>query len=402
MTVRTAPVHAPEPPRPFLRAGRGRVVAGVCRGLADHLGINVVAVRAGFLLLAVTGAAGLVMYAAFWVFAPLRVEERGDEPGGRRLGQLLTLAASAVGALVLADSLGIGLPGSYLWPLLVIGAGVVLLWWQADDAQRARFRAATGSTRLVGTVRGVLGVALAIAGVVAFVGARPGSYTAGEVLLSVGVGLGGVVLASGPWWVRMARELAAERAARIREQERAEVAAHVHDSVLHTLTLIQRNVDDPRTVTRLARAQERDLRTWLYRPAADPGSTLTAALEGLAADIEDDHGVAVDVVTVGDCDLDEAVGAMLRATREALVNAAKYAGASPISVFAEVEPEQVTVFVRDRGPGFDLTTVTEDRLGVRQSVIGRMERNGGRAAVRSAAGEGTEVQLQMPRRQGDG
>ncbi len=194
----------------------------------------------------------------------------------------------------------------------------------------------------------------------------------------------------------MARDLAAERAARIREQERAELAAHVHDSVLHTLTLIQRHVDDPRAVARLARAQERELRAWLYRPVADPDTTLTAALERMAAEVEDAHAVSVEVVTVGDCDLDERLRAMLHATREAVVNAAKYAGGS-ISLFAEVEPHQVTVFVRDRGEGFVLAAVPPDRMGVRQSILGRMERNGGRATVRGAPGEGTEVQLEMPR-----
>jgi signal transduction histidine kinase len=197
----------------------------------------------------------------------------------------------------------------------------------------------------------------------------------------------------------MARDLAAERNARIREQERAEVAAHVHDSVLHTLTLIQRHVDDPREVARLARAQERELRAWLYRPATEPGSTVETGLEQVAAEVEDAHGVAIEVVVVADAPLDERLGALLQASREALVNAAKYAGQSPISVYAEVEPTQVTVFVRDRGPGFDPAGVPADRLGLRQSVVGRMQRHGGAAEVRSRAGTGTEVQLSMPRSQ---
>jgi signal transduction histidine kinase len=202
---------------------------------------------------------------------------------------------------------------------------------------------------------------------------------------------------SGPWWLQMARDLTAERSARIREQERAEVAAHVHDSVLHTLTLIQRHVDDPREVARLARSQERELRGWLYRPAAgSAGSALLAAtLEAAAAEVEDAHGVAIEVVVVGDCPLDERLVAVRDAAREAMVNAAKYAQGAPISLYAEVEPQQVTVFVRDRGPGFDPDAVPEDRLGLRQSVVGRMARHGGRAVVTSAAGEGTEVQLEM-------
>jgi signal transduction histidine kinase len=195
----------------------------------------------------------------------------------------------------------------------------------------------------------------------------------------------------------MVRELNAERSARIREQERAEVAAHVHDSVLHTLTLIQRYVDDPRQVAKLARAQERELRGWLYRPRTDPAATVATEVERVAAEVEDAHGVAIEVVVVGDAPLDDRLGAVLHATREALVNAAKYAGDTPISVYTEVEIGQVTVFVRDRGPGFDVDAVPEDRLGLRQSVVGRMQRHGGTAVVRSDHGAGTEVQLEMPR-----
>jgi signal transduction histidine kinase len=208
----------------------------------------------------------------------------------------------------------------------------------------------------------------------------------------------GLALISAPWWVRMGRELSSERSARIREQERAEIAAHLHDSVLHTLTLIQRSADDPREVGRLARAQERELRTWLYRPAAPAAVSFARSLEEAAAEVEDGHGVTVDVVTVGDCSLGERQKALLLATREAMVNAAKYAGDGPISVYAEVEPDQAAVFVRDRGDGFDLDAVPADRLGVRESVLGRMTRAGGKGVVRSTSGSGTEVELLLPRR----
>ena len=81
-----------------------------------------------------------------------------------------------------------------------------------------------------------------------------------------------------------------------------------------------------------------------------------------------------------------------------MVNAAKYAAdGGPVSVYAELEPAQASIFVRDRGPGFDLDAVPPDRLGVRQSIIGRMERNGGRAEITSALGHGAEVRLTMPR-----
>jgi signal transduction histidine kinase/phage shock protein PspC (stress-responsive transcriptional regulator) len=394
----TAGTAAPAPRRLF-RATEGRIVAGVCRGLADHLGVDVLIIRGAFVLIGFTGA-GIVMYAAFWVFAPLGADAGEGEPergSGRELGYLIALGTLAVGALVVGRVVGVGATGKLIWPLLVVAVGVALLWQQADDAQRARWRAATLADRRSGLLRAVIGVALVVAGLVAFVGRGGGIDSSVGVLLSALVVVAGLALISGPWWIRMGRELTAERAARIREQERAEVAAHVHDSVLHTLTLIQRHVEDPREVARLARAQERELRTWLYRPTADADTTLTAAVERAAADVEDAHGVAVEVVTVGDCPLDERLHAMLQAAREALVNAAKYAGDAPISLFAEVEPHQVTVFVRDRGPGFDVDAIPQDRLGVRQSIIGRMGRNGGTALVRSTPGEGTEIQLEMPR-----
>ncbi|MGH3390337.1 MAG: sensor histidine kinase, partial [Actinomadura sp.] len=216
-----------------------------------------------------------------------------------------------------------------------------------------------------------------------------------EVLIATAVILTGVVLIATPWLLRLWQDLDAERRERIRSQERAELAAHVHDSVLHTLTLIQRNAGDPREVQRLARSQERELRSWLYAPRADPDETVAAAVQKLAGEVEDDHGVPIEVVCVGDCPLDERIGAMLQAAREAMVNAAKYAEAPSVSVYAEVEGEHVTIFVRDRGKGFDLEGIPADRMGVRGSIIGRMERNGGKATVRTAPGEGTEVRLEI-------
>jgi signal transduction histidine kinase len=199
----------------------------------------------------------------------------------------------------------------------------------------------------------------------------------------------------------MTQDLSAERRERIRAQERAEVAAHVHDSVLHTLTLIQRHADDPREVAKLARAQERELRAWLYRPEGDGRddvpSTLAEAVRLAAAEVEDAHGVPVEVVCVGDCPLDERLGAQIQAAREAMVNAAKYGGDEPVQVYAEVEEQRVFVSVRDRGPGFDLDSVPDDRMGVRESIIGRMKRNGGEARLRPAPGGGTEVELEMER-----
>jgi signal transduction histidine kinase len=369
----------------------------VARGLADHLGVDVLVVRLAFVLLAAAGGAGVATYGLFWVFAPQNpYEAEAPRDRERDLTMLLALASLTVGGLLLLSALGMGLRPGLAVPLVAVGIGVSILWRQADDDARARWRAATGTHRFSGAARAAVGVALVVVGAAAILGPANLDGTAGGLMAALVVAAG-LTLVSSPWWVRMARDLAAERSARIREQERAEVAAHVHDSVLHTLTLIQRHVDDPREVTRLARAQERELRGWLYRPAPDATQHLAAALERVAAEVEDAHGVAIEVVVVGDCALDDRLAALRDAAREALVNAAKYAVGASVSVYAEVEPEQVNVFVRDRGPGFDPDTVPEDRLGLRQSVRGRMARNGGTATVRSSPGDGTEVQLEMPR-----
>jgi signal transduction histidine kinase len=215
-------------------------------------------------------------------------------------------------------------------------------------------------------------------------------------LIFAAAALAGVALVVAPLLWRMFAQLRAEREGRIREQERAELAAMVHDEVLHTLALIQRNAGDPKGVLRLARGQERSLRNWLYKPTAVSGEVLSAALEQAAAEVEDTYAIAVESVMVGDCDVDERVGALVAAAREAMVNAAKHAKVQTISLYAEVEPESISVFVRDRGVGFDLSTVESDRHGVRGSIIGRMERHGGKAEIRSEPGDGTEVRLTMP------
>jgi signal transduction histidine kinase len=250
--------------------------------------------------------------------------------------------------------------------------------------------------------RAAAGGALVIAGVTGFIVVRGSAAHLGAVLQAALAVLVGVALIAGPYLVRMTQDLSAERLMRIRAQERAEVAAHVHDSVLHTLTLIQRNAEDPRQVNRLARAQERELRAWLYRPEGtgrdDEPTTLAAAVRAAAAEVEDAHGVPVEVVCVGDCALDERLTAQMQAAREAMVNAAKYGGeGGAVQVYAEVEGKTVFVSVRDRGPGFDLDSIPTDRMGVRESIIGRMERHGGTARLRAVPDGGTEVELEMER-----
>ena len=195
------------------------------------------------------------------------------------------------------------------------------------------------------------------------------------------------------------QRLAAEEAESARSQERADTAAALHDSVLQTLALIQRRSDDPAAVASLARRQERDLRDWLVQRGALGGKshrTLAAALKDAAADVEQDYPITVDVVTVGDVELDDPRTALVAAAREAIVNVAKHAGVGSAAVYAEVEASAVRVFVRDRGAGFDPAAVPADRRGISESIVGRMERHGGSARVRAVAGSGTEVELTMP------
>jgi len=378
------------------RATSGRVVAGVARGLADHLGVNVRLVRAAFIVLVVAGGAGIAMYAAFWAFVPTPPWT----PTGRReriaeRGQFLALLALTIGGVLALESLGLGLPGSLLWPLALTGFGAAMLFRQADDLPGSRWRSAVNRRNPSTLLMTLVGAALVIAGGATFLGYR---HQLGQVrtgLVAVLVAIAGFAVIAGPWSLGTLRALTAERRARIREQERAELAAHLHDSVLHTLALIQRRVDDPREVQRLARSQERELRTWLYRAAPAQQTDFGSALERVVAEVEEAHGVPIEVVVVGNCPLDDGLRAMLQAAREAMVNAAKHAKSQTLAVYAEVEPAKVTVFVRDRGLGFDLDAVPDDRLGVKESIIGRMERHAGKAFVRTSPGAGTEVRLEM-------
>ncbi|WP_051765176.1 ATP-binding protein [Streptomyces sp. NRRL F-5135] len=421
-TMPSSRAAAPEEPavRKLYRSADGRMLGGVARGLAGHLGIPVVWVRLVFLGLLFSQGLGAVLYAAFWIVVPLglggtpvaaRPMFETSPDGRRRLrkpdtGQIVALVALLVGFGTFVGNVNLGRSQAdrYIWPALLIGAGVVLVWRQADNARRARWTEVGSRRQVFQLARGVAGVALVALGLTVFVVVRGSAAQLGNVLTGAIAVVAGMGLLVGPWLVRMAQDLSEERLMRIRAQERAEVAAHVHDSVLHTLTLIQRNADEPGEVRRLARAQERELRAWLYRPEGtgkdeeDEPATLAEAVKRTAAEVEDHHGVPIEVVVVGDCPLDEKLSAQMQSAREAMVNAAKYGGeGGAVQVFAEVEGRTVFVSVRDRGPGFDLDAVPADRMGVRESIIGRMRRNGGSARLRSVPGDGTEVELEMER-----
>ncbi|REE98229.1 PspC domain-containing protein [Thermomonospora umbrina] len=395
MTTMTEPVTDDAPAGARLeRAADGRLLAGVGRGLAAHLGLDAVVVRVAFVLLIAAGGLGIAAYGAFWVLVP-QEEEAAGRPAGRHRDWIQLLAYGTLTAGLTVLGWGAGLVQAALWPVVIGGVGAAILWQQAERDQRQRWlRSTTVSLRRL-WLRSLLGLGLVIGGIGGFLAQNVKAAQVREVLIATIVLATGLAVIATPWLVRLWQDLDAERSERIRSQERAELAAHIHDSVLHTLTLIQRNAADPREVQRLARSQERTLRNWLYQPEADPDQTFAAAVRETAGEIEDDHGVPIEVVCVGDCPLDPRIGAVLQAAREAMVNAAKYSGAPSVSVYAEVEGDDVAIFVRDRGRGFVMDDVPQDRMGIRGSIIGRMERNGGRATVRTAPGEGTEVRLEM-------
>ena len=345
-----------------------RVVAGVCAGIARALDADVTFVRLTFSLLAFASGAGIVAYVGAWALlpapgAPLPSRKR------RILGALL-LVWSAVLALR-----GLGVADSIVWPVACFAAGLMLLNGQTFGLDERRARLAAGTLILIG--------------VVTFITGNTGGSA--STLLAPGAVAIALLLILAPWAWRLAREREAERAARIRTEERADFAARVHDSVLQTLTLIQK---DPGDARRLARRQERELRAWLYpdrEPAGD--ATLAGAVDTAAAEIEELHGVRVEVVRTGDAPLDERTQALVLAGREAMVNAAKHSGVDEVAVFLDADGDRISLYVRDRGAGFNPGAVEHDRRGVAESIRGRMERVGGTARIVSAPGEGTEIEL---------
>jgi signal transduction histidine kinase len=386
----------------------------VCGGLSNAVGIDVTLVRIGFVLLTLGSGVGILAYAVAWLFVPLDGEDTSifSRATSDRRGIRLVIAIVPVLIVVqvVATGLHLGYLGSFSWPaFLAVGAAVLIRRnasrdervWINDDLI-PMFRGATGPhERRTVLLRVAVGAAVGIIGLFILLDGHPTSAAllpvSGALLL-----VAAIVIIFGPWWITVVRDLMSERQARALAEERAQMAAHVHDSVLQTLALIQRSADDPHQVVRLARAQERELRSWLFegRPPGSIGDGAGSLVEGvgvLQRQIEADHGITVQVVAVGDCPLDDRLRGLLDAAREAAVNAAKWSGAPEVSVYAEVEPGSVTVFVRDRGRGFDTGTVPGDRQGIAQSIRGRMARIGGSAAIRSSPGHGAEVELSLPR-----
>ena len=418
------------PPR---RDDDRKVIAGVCAGAARWLGVDPLIVRIAVVIATVASGVGLPIYIAGWLLLPpadgspaiaARLRAR---PGAWQIGA--GVGCLTLGGLLTIRELGLWWSDAIVWPFVLAAAGAAMLWRQTaarragpeptrsprDGVQTVEHEPATrppprepaltaderpplGSAipqRLRSVYQGGFGIALVVGAGLLFLQANGALSGARDLVLAfVVVALGlGLILA--PFWLRLARGLRDERNERIRSQERAEVAAHLHDSVLQTLALVQKRADDPRAVATLARRQERELRSWLSgAPEARPDECLADALRAAAAEIEEAHGVPIEVIAVGDHDLDERHRALVAAAREALANAVRHSASDePIALYIEVAGGRTEVFVRDRGQGFDADAIPEDRRGVRESIMGRMARHGGSAAVHSTPGEGTEVEL---------
>jgi signal transduction histidine kinase len=402
---------------PIRRDRENRVLGGVAAGLAARLGLDVTVVRTVFVLATLIIGLGLAPYALAWLLIPAAGETKSIASTAvndrRGIAQGAALASLLVVFLIIGSALGAGWLGKLAWGLVIALPVLLLIWRNAPEEEQAPLRRLAdpvlgvasgqdGTGRKWTTLRVLVSFILAGAGLGVLLPLEHKNIPLLQPLGGVLLVLGAVVLMLGPWWLRIAKDLVVERQARIRAEERADMAARVHDSVLQTLALIQRRAADPHQVVTLARAQERELRSWLFDGRA-PGSldgqalTLAAGIRLIQQEVEAQHGVAVEAVTVGDCELNDDLSALLAAAREATVNAVKWSGAPVVAVFAEVEPGSVSLFVRDRGKGFDPDKVPGDRKGVAESIRARMARRGGTAMVRSAPGEGTEVALHMPR-----
>ncbi|MGF4043076.1 ATP-binding protein [Paenarthrobacter nitroguajacolicus] len=485
--------------RPTLVRSSDRMIAGVCSGLADHLGWPVKFVRLGMILACFAGGAGVAFYAWLWTMVPTADEnakrnarrpaspiapavslpptfaapgpsaaptyDAGPSPtvagappvsgsvtgssrvsgNGSVLGHagagpvaepaafgsaasswdwagsrgeagngsgstlsswftfrkiqygkeiLLGAALLLVAAILIARQFGVDVPLGTLIPAAAILGGAAIAWMQLDETRRAGLVDKTKADQAGGWTRLAAGLALVVAGVLVMVsGSGSWEQTWLALLASVAV-LGGVALVLLPWGLKFWKDLETERAGRVRETERAEIAAHLHDSVLQTLALIQRRAGSEQDVIRLARAQERELRSWLFSDPAKESGLLADRIKAVAAEVEDSHGHAVEVVTVGDTDMTDRHEALVQAAREAMLNAARHGGGT-VSVYLESTAGSTEIFIKDRGTGFDPDAVPDDRLGVKESIIGRMKRHGGTAVINSSR-DGTEVRLALP------
>lgn len=393
--------------RSLARTPEGRLFYGVAKGIADHFALDPTLVRASFGLMALAGGLGVVLYLGLALVLPER--PRGAPvPVARRRGMrsLVSVMLITAGMMLAARQAGFWFGDALVGPIAIGTIGAIVLWVRGDSARLdANVSSNPFQTLLQGRVsvaRVAGGALLIVIAGITFLAANTDPFGVGFDIIRLLVfpviaTVAGLLLIFGPWLYRLASQLTFERRERIRSEERSALAAHLHDSVLQTLALIQRT-DDPQRMTHLARTQERELRSWLFgKTGSLVDESLVGALEALAGRCESRYAVSVDVVTVGDVPLDDRVEALVAACGEAITNAAAHSGSTFVSVYAEAEDHSVTVYVRDEGRGFDLQNVPADRCGIRESIQARLGRSGGSAVVQSAPGKGTEIILSLPR-----
>ncbi|WP_257159349.1 ATP-binding protein [Corynebacterium cystitidis] len=370
----------------YSRPKNGRVVAGVAAGLAQHLGVDVNWVRVGFAVAAFASGMGAWAYALVWMFS--KQNERNDDiPGNGRWPSTTNWVLVALGVFgaFITPSLFNGVSSVVLVALGIVAVGAVLAWQSFDSGHRS----------IGNMIALIAGVMLVFLGVLAMALLWEDGGFVGAVA-SVSITLLGVGILVVPLVMRLTNSLVEAREQEAVANQRTEIASRLHDSVLQTLALIQKQADNPDEVARLARGQERELRAWLFDAEEKQASTVFAALNKAAGEVEDLVGMRIGVVTVGeDVDFTTATEPLVLAAREAMVNAGKHAGVDELNVYAENLAGELSVFVRDRGPGFDPDEIPADRHGVRDSIIGRMERAGGRSSIRSSE-TGTEIMVSLP------
>ncbi len=390
----------------FGRRRDDRIVSGLAAGIAQRLGVDTTYVRAAFVLSGLASGVGAILYGLGWLATIDEVEDpltgggltSSDHQNYRNAG----FALATLGGLLLLNTAGLWPSSTLMWTAILITYGSATIWARSDAARRARMASVFLATeegrrsRRDLTIRVLVGGALIVAGLVFFFVSNANFRSLGFVVLSAVTSLAGLSLVAGPWVFQLWRQLGDERTERIRSDERTEVAAHLHDSVLQTLALIQGS-NDPEEQAVLARIQERELRTWMFEGNGNGTDLFANAIEEMSADVERTHQIAIEAVTVGDLVMDPALTALVAAGREALVNVARHSGVRRASLFAEVGQGAVDLFVSDQGSGFDPGEVDADRRGIAESIVGRMQRHGGTAIIDSTPGEGTEIHLSLPR-----
>jgi signal transduction histidine kinase/phage shock protein PspC (stress-responsive transcriptional regulator) len=375
------------------------MVGGVAAGLAHKIRVDPVLVRVAFGVTALARGAGVILYLLLWA---LSTEERpGPHEARSGARQIAAVACITAGLLFILKEAGWWMGDAIIWPLATAALGSTFVWARADESERARWAESAERARPwdspAAILRLVIGFALVIAGTAAVL-REYSPVGLGRVALPISVTIVGLLLALGPWVLRLTKQLGEERGERIRADERSAISAHLHDSVLQTLAMIQRT-ESHQEVTSLARRQERELRAWLYgRTVGTQEATVRDALEAAAARVEELHRVPIEAVIVGDADIDERMNVAIQAAGEAMTNAVRHSGASSITVYAEVEPNALTIYVRDQGKGFDTAGIPEDRRGIADSIVGRVQRHGGIAEITSELGQGTEVKITLPRK----